>query len=198
MDPALLSLIGFCLTMYITPGPNNVMVASSAAQYGIPATLPHMFGIAVGFALMFDIVSAGLGSLLLAWPPLLHVLRWVGAAWMVWLAWKIASAAPPGRGERRRLMGFFGAAGFQWVNPKAWMIAVGAATTFLRPDQPLRVQLMRFTVIFLLCGMPCLFVWASLGSGLGRLLGSSRRLRAFNLTMAALLLASIVSVFIES
>jgi threonine/homoserine/homoserine lactone efflux protein len=197
MDPALLSLIGFCLTMYITPGPNNVMVASAAAQYGLVATLPHMFGIAIGFAVMFDIVSAGLGSLLFAWPPLLHVLRWVGAAWMTWLAWKIASAAPPAKGERRRLMGFFGAAGFQWVNPKAWLITVGAATTFLWPHNSLRLQIIWFTVVFLLCGMPCLLVWAWLGSGAGRLLGSPWRLRAFNVTMAALLLTSIIPVLLE-
>ncbi len=193
----LLSLIGFAVTMYITPGPNNVMVASSAAHYGIPATLPHMLGIAIGFALMFDIVSLGLGSLLFAWPPLLAVMRWIGGAWMAWLAWKIATAPPPGSGERRRLLGFFGAAGFQWVNPKAWLIALAAATTFLRPDQSLREQLVRITIIFLICGMPCLLVWALIGSGAGRLLHSPARFRAFNLTMAGLLLLSVIPVLVE-
>jgi len=197
MTPVLLSLLGFCVTMYITPGPNNVMVAASAANYGIPATMPHMLGIAFGFALMFDIVSAGLGSLLLVWPPLVPAMRWIGAAWMAWLAWKIANAGPPQPGQRKRLLGFVGAAGFQWINPKAWLIALAAATTFLRPDQPLGPQLLRFSVIFLICGMPCLLVWAMIGSGAGRLLHSPARFRTFNIIMALLLLASVVPVLIE-
>ncbi|HEX5328227.1 MAG TPA: LysE family translocator [Acetobacteraceae bacterium] len=197
MAPMLPALIGFAVVMYITPGPNNVMVASSAANYGIRATMPHMLGIALGFALMLTLVSAGLGSVLLAWPLLLPVMRWIGIAWLLWLGWKIATMPPPRTGERRRLLGFIGAAGFQWINPKAWLIAAGAASTFLLPDRALPPQLLRICLVFLGCAMPCLLVWALIGSGSGRLLRSPGRLRAFNLAMAALLVLSVLPVLFE-
>ncbi|HEY6432665.1 MAG TPA: LysE family translocator [Acetobacteraceae bacterium] len=193
----LLSLLGFAVAMYITPGPNNVMVACSAANYGLRATIPHMLGIAVGFALMLTLVSAGLGSAILFWPRLLLVMRWIGIAWIIWLAWKIASAPPPDMGRQARLLGFMGAVAFQWINPKAWLIGLGAASTFILPDRPLTPQLLRLSLVFLACGMPCLLVWALIGSGSGRLLHSPGRLRAFNLAMAALLVLSVVPVLAE-
>src|SRR3954463_13601859 len=103
MNGALLSLVGFSVAMYITPGPNNVMVAASAANHGIRATAPHILGIAAGFATMLTLVCAGLGSALLSWPLLLPVFRWVGAAWLAVLAWQIASAPAPGEGGRGRV-----------------------------------------------------------------------------------------------
>jgi threonine/homoserine/homoserine lactone efflux protein len=197
MNGALLSLIGFSVAMYITPGPNNVMVAASAANHGIRATVPHMFGIAMGFSVMLTLVCAGLGATLVGWPLLLPAFRWAGAAWLAVLAWQIAAAPPPGEGGRRRVLGFFGAAAFQWINPKAWLIAAAAAGEYLLPDRPLPTQLARIFVVFLLVGMPCLLVWAALGSGAGRLLHSPARLRAFNVAMALLLVASLVPVLIE-
>ena len=137
MDSALFSLIGFSVAMYITPGPNNVMVAASAANHGIRATMPHMFGIAVGFSVMLALVCAGLGSALVNWPLLLPLFRWVGAAWLVVLAWQIAVAPAPGEGGRGRVLGFIGAAAFQWINPKAWLIAAAAAGEYLSPNHPL-------------------------------------------------------------
>lgn len=197
MGPLLPSLLGFAVAMYITPGPNNVMVACSAANYGLRATIPHMLGIAIGFALMLTLVSAGFGSAILLWPSLLQVMRWIGIAWIVWLAWKIASAPPPDVAGRTRLLGFMGAVAFQWVNPKAWLIGLGAASAFIVPEQPLTPQLLRLCLVFLACAMPCLLVWALIGSGSGRLLHSPGRLRAFNLAMAGLLVLSVVSVLIE-
>jgi threonine/homoserine/homoserine lactone efflux protein len=192
VDSALLSLLGFAVVMYITPGPNNVMVAASAANHGIRATVPHMFGIVAGFAVMLTLVCAGLGSALLSWPLLLPAFRWIGAAWLVVLAWKIATASPPGEGGRGRVLGFFGGAGFQWINPKGWLIAVAAAGEYLSPGSPLAVQLARIFVVFLVVGMPCVMVWALLGSGAGRLLHSPARLRIFNVSMALLLLLSLI------
>src|SRR5690242_18813812 len=170
IDGFLLSLLGFSVAMYITPGPNNVMVAASAANHGIRATMPHMFGIAAGFAVMLTLVCAGLGSALVSWPLLPPVFRWVGAAWLALLAWQIASAPAPGEGGRGRVLGFFGAAAFQWINPKAWLIAAGAAGEYLSLNHSLSVQLARIFAVFLVVGMPCLLVWALLGSGAGRLL----------------------------
>jgi threonine/homoserine/homoserine lactone efflux protein len=196
MDTTLLSLGGFAVTMYITPGPNNVMLASSGAQHGLRATLPHMFGIAAGFTLMLVLVSAGLGSLLLASPPLATAMRWIGAAWMLWLAWQIANAAPPHEATRRSVLGFTGAMAFQWINPKAWLIAVGAASEYTRPDAPLAGQLLRIGAVFLAVSLPCMLPWVLLGTGTGRLLRSPGQLRAFNIAMALLLAASLVPVLI--
>jgi threonine/homoserine/homoserine lactone efflux protein len=198
MDSMLLSLLGFSVAMYITPGPNNVMVAASSASFGIRATLPHMIGIVVGFATMLALVCAGLGSALVNWPLLLPLFRWGGAAWLVWLAWQIANAPPPGEGGKERVLGFMGAVGFQWINPKAWLIAIGAAGEYLSPDQSLAFQLARIFLIFLAVGMPCVMVWALLGSGAGRLLRSPSRLRAFNVAMAVLLVLSVLPVLIEA
>ncbi len=191
---SLLPLLGFAVVMYITPGPNNIMVASSAAAHGLPATLPHMFGIALGFAAMLVLVGAGAGAAVGAWPGLAPAMRWIGAAWMAWLAWKIATAKLPHEGGRRRLLGFWGAVGFQWINPKAWLIALAVAGSFIVPGRALDIQVLRIGLVFLGCGMPCLLVWALLGSGAGRLLRAPAQFRAFNLVMAALLVASVVPV----
>jgi threonine/homoserine/homoserine lactone efflux protein len=196
MNSTLLSLAGFAVAMYITPGPNNVMLASSGASHGLRATVPHMLGIACGFALMLVLVSGGLGSLLLAWPPLLWVMRWVGAAWMLFLAWQIANAPPPGPATRRNVLGFSGAVAFQWFNPKAWLIAVGAASEFTRPDQPLTGQLLRIGGVFLAVSIPCMLPWVMVGRGAAHLLRSPVQLRAFNIAMAVLLVASLLPVLI--
>lgn len=197
MDSMFLSLLGFSVAMYITPGPNNVMVAASAANHGVRATMPHMLGIATGFSVMLTLVCAGLGSTLVNFPGLLPLFRWAGAAWLLYLAWQIARAPAPGEGGRKRVLGFMGAVGFQWINPKAWLIAVGAAGEYLSPHQPLTVQLARIFLVFLAVGMPCLLVWAMLGSGAGRLLRSPVQLRAFNIAMAVLLVLSVLPVLIE-
>lgn len=194
MNAALLSLIGFAFAMSITPGPNNVMLASSGANHGVRASVPHMLGISAGFALMLVVVSAGLGSVLQAWPPLLSAMRWVGAAWMLWLAWKIASAPPPGTVAPRGVLGFSGAAAFQWINPKAWLIALGAASEFTQPDLPLGFQAARIGLVFLVVSLPSTFAWVLLGRGAAQLLHEPGRLRAFNITMAVLLVVSLVPV----
>ena len=197
MNSALLSLLGFSVAMYITPGPNNVMVAASAANNGIRATVPHMFGIATGFSVMLTLVCAGLGSALVSWPLLLPLFRWVGAAWLAVLAWKIASRAAAGRGWRAPRAWASRRGGIPVDQPEGLADRRGAAGEYLSPNQPLVAQLARIFVVFLAVGMPCLLVWALLGSGAGRLLHSPVRLRAFNIAMALLLVASLVPVLIE-
>jgi threonine/homoserine/homoserine lactone efflux protein len=194
MDAALVALIDFAFVMSITPGPNNVMLANSGANFGIRATMPHILGIVFGFSAMVVLVSAGLGSVLLAWPLLVPVMRWTGAAWMLWLGWKIATAPPVGSAAPRSVLGFAGAAAFQWINPKAWLIALGAASEFTRPDMPLGVQLVRIGVVFFLVALPCMLVWVLLGRGAARLLQTPTQVRVFNVVMALLLVASLVPV----
>lgn len=193
----LLPFLGFAIAASVTPGPNNVMVAASAANHGLRATLPHMLGIAAGFGVMVLLVGLGLAGPMLEWPRLHEGLRIVGAVWLLFLAWQIARAGAPGEGARRPPLGFRGGALFQWVNPKAWLLALGTATAWTLPGQPLLPQLVLLAAVFGLVCLPCSLVWAGLGAGAGRLLASPARLRAFNLAMAVLLALSVLPVLIE-
>ena len=192
MDGELWPLVGFSVAMTITPGPNNLMVAAAAANNGITDTVPHIVGIAVGFTLMLAIVAGGLGGLVMEIPFLQPILQWVGAAWLVYLAWKIATALPPKSPGSRPPLGFFGAMLFQWVNPKAWLIALSAASQFVIPGRPLALEAGRIAGVFAVVAIPCILPWAMLGSGTARILNAPHRLRVFNVAMAVLLVASVV------
>ena len=194
----LLPLLGFAIAGSITPGPNVLMVAAAAAGHGVRAVLPHMLGITFGFGAMLLLVGFGLAGPLAANPALHAVLRWVGAAWLLWLAWKIATAKTgvtrDGTAEAKPPLGFVGAALFQWVNPKAWMLAAAAIPTFTVEGAALAPQVALIAFVFFAVSMPCLMIWAGIGVGAARLLREKRRLRAFNVAMALLLLASLVPI----
>jgi threonine/homoserine/homoserine lactone efflux protein len=189
--PDWLPLLGFAIVASVTPGPNVLMVAAAAAGHGLRAVLPHMLGITFGFTAMIALVGLGL-----AWPlaiPAVHrALQLIAAVWMLWLAWKIATAPPPGEGGARPPLGFVQAALFQWVNPKAWMVAGAAIAGYTLAGAPLLPQVLAIALVFGLVSMPCLLVWAGLGAGARRVLGDARRLRRFNLAMGALLALSVL------
>ena len=149
METPVLSLLLFAFVATITPGPNNVMVAASAARHGLRATVPHMAGIAVGFAAMIALVGLGLGEVILRAPAVAAVLRMLALGWLLVLAWRIARAGAPGEGQAGPPLGFFGAAAFQWVNPKAWLMAVSANAVFILPDRPLGPQFALVALVFL-------------------------------------------------
>ncbi len=200
MDTTLPSMIVFAIAMYITPGPNNAMLASSAASFGLRATVPHMLGIACGFTFMLSAVCSGLAGVLLAWPLLLPVMRWAGAAWLLLLAWKIANATPPGEpdsGDSKRVMSFGGAMAFQWVNPKGWLIALAAAGMYAQPGEGLWAQGTRIGLVFFLVAIPCMVPWVLLGAGARHFFRSSRGLRIFNIAMGLLLVASVIPLLLE-
>lgn len=196
MDPLAwaLSATGFALAMTASPGPNNAMVAASAANFGIWRSLPHILGVALGFPLMLVLVALGAAQPLQDNPQWQALLRWVGAGWMLWLAVRIATAAPAGLGAaaRGRPMTLVQAALFQWVNPKAWVIAAGAVTTFAGTRAGIAADAVVLAVLFGLIAFACLLAWAALGLGLARLLRSPGRLRWFNRAMGLLLAASVV------
>jgi threonine/homoserine/homoserine lactone efflux protein len=187
-----LPLLGFAIVMSITPGPNVLMVAAAAANHGVRATVPHMAGITLGFAAMLVIVGLGLAGPFVAWPLLHAALKWGGAAWLLVLAWKIARAGAPGAGPSRPPLGFVGAALFQWVNPKAWMIALAAIPAFTTPQGDILAETLLIAAAFALVCFPCTLVWAGLGAGATRLLRTEGALNAFNVAMALLLVASLV------
>jgi threonine/homoserine/homoserine lactone efflux protein len=177
----------------ITPGPNNVMLTATGANVGIRRGLPHIFGVGLGFALMVFVVAAGAGAALLENPEVMRWLRLVGIAVLLWLAWKIATAARAGVETRKRPIGFYEAAAFQWVNPKAWLICAGAVGGYLDAQGSGAIgQAALFALIFIVAGMPCMFVWLGFGALMQRLLRTDRALRAFNVAMALTLAASVI------
>ena len=193
--PDLFAFILFAFVTSITPGPNNVMVAASAANHGVRATVPHMLGISLGFGFMVALVGLGLAGPLAASPALHAGLRWAGVAWMLWIAWGMVRAdpaAPPGGATVAPPLGVGAAALFQWVNPKAWVLAVVASTAYTTPGRALVGQALLHGTLFALVGWPCFLSWALLGAGAGRVLRSPMQWRVFNATMAGLLVLSML------
>ncbi|EFH10243.1 LysE family translocator [Pseudoroseomonas cervicalis] len=186
------ALLGFAIAASVTPGPNTLMIAAIAAQGGWRRALPAMLGVTLGFTLMLVLGALGLAAPLAALPWLQQGLRWLGAAWLLWLAWRIGTAPPPDPGAApRRLPGFWAAAALQWVNPKAWLVALAALASFARPGAPLQGGL-AVVLVFALISMPCLAVWAALGAGAGRRLATPRAWRLANAALGLLMAASIL------
>lgn len=188
---ALFALCTFAFVTSITPGPNNLLLLSSGATFGVRRTVPHVLGVGVGFALMILLVGVGLARLFEAWPPLHLVLKVAGVLYLLWLAWKIAtSPAPAADAEaRRRPLTFLQGMLFQWVNPKGLSMAVGAVALFA-PAGDLR-SLMAVSAVFSVINLNSMAVWVLAGQALRVWLSSTTRLRLFNFGMAALLVASI-------
>ncbi len=189
----LLALIAFAFVTSVTPGPNNMMLLASGVNFGFRRSLAHMLGISIGHALMVFLVGAGLAGVIHAWPPALTALKVASVAYMLWLAWKIAHAAAPGEGRAgAQPFSFLQAAAFQWVNPKAWAMALGAVSAYAQQGTLRQVALV--ALVFCLVNLPSVSLWAYLGQSLRRWLTDPSRLRAFNWTMAVLLVLSLLPV----
>jgi len=177
----------------VTPGPSNIMVTAAGANAGLLRGLPCLLGVATGMGLMMFVVPLGLGSVVLGHPLVLKALNWSGAAFLLWLAWKIATSTGLGSSSEHRPVGYLKAAAFQWVNPKSWLVSASAAGTFLSAGAGSPVaQSVYLGGLFFLAVLPSCFVWLAFGATIQRVLSSPRRLRAFNIAMGALLAASIV------
>jgi len=185
-------LVAFAVATSGTPGPNVLMVAASAANNGFRATLPHQAGIAVGFAFMLGLVGLGSAGPLGAYPQIHTVLKWVGAVWLLYLSWKIAMAGESKAAGSRPPLGFLGAAAFQWVNPKAWGIAVSAIPVFTTPGGDLVREVGLISLVFFVVCWPLTALWAGFGTVIGGYLSTRMRRRAFNTTMGALCALSVV------
>jgi len=194
MSPAVLTaLVGFAFVATITPGPNNLMLMSSGANFGYRRTLPHMLGILGGIWVMALLVGAGLMALFDAFPALNLVLKVLSVVYLLWLAAKIATAAPiEARDARSRPMTTLQAAAFQWVNPKAWAMCMSAVTLYA-PHHSLGSVAIVAGAFAVVC-FPSNSVWAWLGTVVRRWLSNATRLRLFNFTMAGLLVASLYPV----
>jgi threonine/homoserine/homoserine lactone efflux protein len=186
----------FALVAAITPGPSNVLLAATGMQAGLLRGLPCLFGVSAGMGAMMFLAAYGLGALVLQHPQVMQVVRWLGAAFLLWLAWKIASA-PVGNNtaEVPHVTGFFGAALLQWVNPKAWLVSAGAVATYLpgEADSTL-LRAAVFALVFVSAALPSGFVWLVFGAAAQRFLRDPRRQRGFNVAMGLALAASVVMI----
>jgi len=195
----LAAFLMFALVMFFTPGPNNIMLLSSGLTYGFRRTIPHMVGITVGFAFMVGAVGLGLGTIFIAYPMLQTILKYAGAAYLIYLAWHIGMAEPsaPEQDNSRGPMTFWGAAMFQWVNAKGWVMVIGTITAYAAiASFPWNILIQ--TVISLAMGAVSTVVWALFGTALRPMLTSPKAVRAFNIVMALLLLASLYPVFMDA
>ncbi len=188
-----IALFAFCFVSSITPGPNNLMLMASGANFGFRRTIPHLLGVAGGFVFMVVLVGLGLVQLFDAFPVTYTALKIFSVLYLLYLAWKIANAAPPkaqdGAGTP---FTFIQAALFQWVNPKAWAMALTAVSVYA-PSQSV-AGIILVAAVFGAVNLPSVAAWVTLGQQMRRFLTTASRLRAFNWIMAALLLASLYPV----
>jgi threonine/homoserine/homoserine lactone efflux protein len=191
-----LGLALFALASSITPGPNNLMLMASGANFGFRRTIPHMLGVGLGFTLMVMLVGVGLVQVFNAVPVSYQILKVVSVVYLLYLAWKIGTAAPVA-GEvdaSGTPFTFVQAALFQWVNPKAWTMALTAVSVY-SPSQSV-VAMAFVAAVFGAINLPCISLWTTMGQQLQRILTSPARLRVFNITMAMLLVGSLYPVLI--
>src|ERR1051326_750418 len=187
------AFVVFAVVAAGTPGPSNVLLTATGANAGVLRGLPAVFGVSAGMGVMMFLVAFGLGSVVIANPTFVRVLNILGAAFLLWLAWKIATAGGGDAGTDRKPVGFLGAAAFQWINPKSWLVCASAAGTYLKAGSGSAVvQATALGGLFVLASLPCCFVWLAFGAGAQRVLRTERARRVFNLTMAALLAAYVL------
>ena len=189
-------LLTFSISMTITPGPNNVMVTASGVNFGYKKTLPHILGITFGFPVMIALIGLGLGSVFKSFPIIHLILKYIGAAYLLYLAYKIATFSSfDTNSDRNEPFTFLQAVLFQWVNPKAWSIAVGAIATYTSVDNNVFFEVLLIAFVFCIVCFPCVSLWAIIGTNIKRLLTTDYYRKIFNISMACLLVISLVPVF---
>ncbi len=188
----------FALVMSFTPGPNNILLASSGATYGVWPTLPHILGVTLGFPVMLLCVACGIAAVLRTVPLLQVTMKVFSILYLLWLAWKIANAGPPRLAHAGRPWSFIQAAAYQWLNPKAWTIAIGSVTAYTTGKGiVLLMQAAILGLVSMIVSMVSSISWALGGKIIGQFTSSPGRRRAFNFTMATLLVLSIVPIWFE-
>jgi threonine/homoserine/homoserine lactone efflux protein len=192
----LAALIAFSVVSSVTPGPNNVLLWASGAAFGTRRTLRHVFGTAVGIGAMALASAAGLAVLVTAVPGLAVAMRLAGSAYLLWLAWQIARSGAIREGVLARPMGILSAAGFQVVNPKAWIFALGAVTTFRPTDLPPVPGSLATAGVMMAVIVPTALLWAAAGGAMARLLVNERSRRVVSGVLAALVVATVVLVWV--
>jgi threonine/homoserine/homoserine lactone efflux protein len=187
-----IAFVLFAVAAAGTPGPSNLLLTATGASAGVRRGLPCLFGVTIGMGVMMFVVALGLGSVVLASPGVLRALNWAGAAVLLWLAWRIATAARTDAAAGRRPVGFVGAAAFQWINPKSWLVCASAAGAYLSAGSGSALaQAMAFGGLFILASLPCCFAWLAFGATAQRFLRTERARCTFSIAMGVLLAGSV-------
>ena len=182
----------------VTPGPNNVMLTTTGLNFGVRRGVPHLLGICIGFPVMLALIGIGFGTLFQLYPILHEVIKVVGVIYLLYLAWKIASArGGVGKVSQSKPISFWQSAGFQWINPKAWIMGSSALAAYTTLDDNFFIQVLIICVTFMIITIPCAGIWLVFGAGLQHFLKDPLHLKIFNITMALLLIASILPVVWE-
>ena len=183
----------FAVVAAITPGPSNLILTSTGANVGLLRGLPCLGGVVIGMGLMMFLVAFGLGNVVLASPWLVLILKWGGVGFLLWLSWKLATAGRSEATTEKEPLGFWGAAAFQWINPKSWLVSVSAVSVYLHPAAGTAfTQAMGFGLLFMLAALPSCFIWLAFGASLQRFLSTKRTARIFNVTMGVLLAGAVL------
>jgi len=191
-----LPLVSFAFVSSITPGPNNVMLSASGVAFGLRRTLPHLCGVAAGFALLLAVCAGGMGALIAGRPTVGLALKVFGTVYLLYLAWKMTRALAPRDAETARPLTFIEAVLFQFVNPKAWVMGITAAALFVRPIEPHWLAVASMCGVFSVVNLPCIFSWALLGATLKRWLEQERWRRRFGVAVGGLTVYSVGALWI--
>lgn len=187
-----LTVLIFCFAAAGAPGPNAIMLVASGLNHGVRNSLPHYFGISLGFPLMVAVIGFGLGAVFTRYPIIHQVIKYLGISYLLFLAWKIANTKNARiHSSAKNPLTFFQAAAFQWVNPKAWVIAIGAIATFTDGNN-MQLQITFITIAYLMACFLCMGLWLILGASLQRLIHKPKQFQRFNFLMAALLVISVI------
>ena len=194
------ALIAFAFVTSITPGPNNLMLMISGTNFGFSRTIPHMMGVAIGFTFMIGMIGVGLKEMFDAFPMSYNILKIISVIFLTYLAWKIANAAPLNKDDVKKNakpLNFLQAAAFQWINPKAWIMAVSAIGTYTSGSESM-MNIILVALIFGAINLPSVSLWVCMGTQLQRILNSSIRLKIFNISAALLLIGSLYPVIFNT
>jgi threonine/homoserine/homoserine lactone efflux protein len=189
--------ISFCLFAFVssvTPGPNNFMLLASGLNFGFLTSIPHILGISIGFMIMVMAVGLGLAQIFSYYPLSYIAMKWIGAAYLLYLAWGIATSGAPSidsEKDKSKPLSFVSAAAFQWVNPKAWVMAVSTFSTYV-PGKANVVVIIGVSVLFAIINVPCVTAWALFGVNMRKLLQVAKYRRIFNISMALLIITSLI------
>ncbi|NOX15032.1 MAG: LysE family translocator [Epsilonproteobacteria bacterium] len=196
----LFSIITFTLAGVLTPGPNNIMLLSSGLTFGYKRTIPHILGIVLGFTFMVICVGIGVGVVFKMFPFVFTILKYLGISYLLWMAWHIASSKggiDAKKSSANKPFSFLQAAIFQWVNPKAWVMAITVTATFTTSKEHAFVQVLLISFICLLCGIIATNSWTLGGVYIKKFIKNRLHVRVFNITMATLIVASMLPFIFE-
>jgi threonine/homoserine/homoserine lactone efflux protein len=193
-----LSIFIFAISSTVTPGPNNIMIMTSGLNYGVKKSIPHLLGICFGFPVMVIVIGFGFSIVFERYPLFNEIIKVLGIVYLLYLAWLIASSSPVSlEGRKSKPLSFTQAALFQWVNPKAWVVATGAVSAYTSVSSDIFTQVIFIALAFLIVAIPSLGTWLIFGVGIKKYLKSPKHQKVFNLSMALLLIVSVLPILIK-